>query len=88
MSRFIALTTTTGSPRLYSGASRTWLRVSSRVIDPAFLRGRNSARATAILRVPMPQNPPKTGVNALAAHADRRSCSYSSHRALAMRIKI
>src|SRR5262249_61611908 len=34
-----APTTTTGSPRLYSGASRTWLRVRSRVIDPGFPAG-------------------------------------------------
>src|SRR5439155_17762943 len=54
--------TTTGSPRLYSGASRTWLRVNSRVIDPGFPAGAKfSARqSTAILRVPMPRNPPKS----------------------------
>src|SRR5258708_34477048 len=31
-----APTTTTGSPRLYSGASRPWLRLSSRVLTPRF----------------------------------------------------
>src|SRR5262249_2084614 len=54
--------TTPGPPRLYSGASRTWLRVRSSVIDPGgFPAGAKfSARqSTAILRVPMPRTPPK-----------------------------
>src|SRR5262245_31273059 len=57
-----APTTTTGSPRLYSGASRTWLRVSSRVIDPGFPAGAkfNACQSTATLREPMPRNPPKS----------------------------
>src|SRR5262249_40092371 len=62
-----APTTTTGSPRLYSGASRTWLRVRSSVIDPGgFPAGAKfSARqSTAILRVPMPRNPPKSMIAA------------------------
>src|SRR5262249_35687689 len=61
-----APTTTTGSPRLYSGARRTWLRVRSKVIDPGFPAGAKfSARqSTAILRVPMPRNPPKSMMSA------------------------
>src|SRR6516165_920284 len=57
-----APTTTTGSPRLYSGASRTWLRVSSKVINPGFPAGAkfNACQSTAILRMPMPRNPPKS----------------------------
>src|SRR5262245_20262371 len=57
-----APTTTTGSPRLYSGASRTWLRVRSSVIVPGFAAGAKlSARqSTAILRTPMPRKPPKS----------------------------
>src|SRR5262245_66272553 len=57
-----APTTTTGSPRLYSGASRTWLRVRSSVLVPGFLPGAKlSARqSTAILRTPMPRKPPKS----------------------------
>jgi hypothetical protein len=57
-----APTTTNGSPRLYSGASRTWLRVSSSVIAPGLLTGSklSAFQSTAILRVPMPRNPPKS----------------------------
>src|SRR5262249_25522146 len=62
-----APTTTTGSPRLYSGASRTWLRVRSSVIEPGGspAGAKFSARqSTAILRVPMPRNPPKSMIAA------------------------
>src|SRR5262249_8561167 len=57
-----APTTTTRSPRLYSGASRTWLRVRSSAIVPGFPAGAKlSARqSTAILRTPMPRKPPKS----------------------------
>src|SRR5207248_322744 len=57
-----ALTTTTGSPRLYSGARRTWLRVRSTVIVPGLPAGAKfkARQSTAILRVPMPRKPPKS----------------------------
>jgi hypothetical protein len=47
---------------LNSGATLTWLRVSSSVIPPGLPAGENfSARqSTAIFRVPMPRNPPKS----------------------------
>src|SRR5262249_35738141 len=60
------LTTTTRSPRLYSGATRTWLRVRSTVIVPGFPPGAKfkARQSTAILRIPIPRKPPKSMIAA------------------------
>src|SRR5262249_37151191 len=57
-----APTTTTGSPRLYSGPTRTRCRSVSKETDPVFPAGAkfNACQSTATLRDPMPRNPPKS----------------------------